>query len=200
MLPFYLQLLETEGEKQKFERLYERYRRLMHWIAVRILQDEHLAEDAVHEAFLRILQNFDGIDEILSSETRNFVAIVVRNTSLNLKKKQKREDEKLVKDVFSEEERQGQGDRLQTVIENLSYGFDETADAVCRQEIIDAVLSMPDTLKEILMLYGVTANICIIFPEMFHMMCSKKWQIASDNSQKKRKPSKMIPPASGDSI
>ena len=47
MLPFYLQLLETEGEKQKFERLYERYRRLMHWIAVRILQDEHLAEDAV---------------------------------------------------------------------------------------------------------------------------------------------------------
>ena len=134
MLPFYLQLLETEGEKQKFERLYERYRRLMHWIAVRILQDEHLAEDAVHEAFLRILQNFDGIDEILSPKTRNFVVIVVRNTSLNLRKKQKREDEKLVKDVFSEEERQGQGDQLQTVIENLSYGFDETADAVCSQE------------------------------------------------------------------
>ena len=130
MLPFYLQLLETEGEKQKFERLYERYRRLMHWIAVGILQDEHLAEDAVHEAFLRILQNFDGIDEILSPKTRNFVVIVVRNTSLNLRKKQKREDENLVKDVFSEEERQGQGDRLQTVIENLSYGFDETADAV----------------------------------------------------------------------
>lgn len=126
----------------------------MHWIAVRILQDEHLAEDAVHEAFLRILQNFDGIDEILSPKTRNFVVIVVRNTSLNLRKKQKREDEKLVKDVFSEEERQGQGDQLQTVIENLSYGFDETADAVCRQEIIDAVLSMPDTLKEILMMYG----------------------------------------------
>ena len=154
MLPFYLQLLETEGEKQKFERLYERYRRLMHWIAVGILQDEHLAEDAVHEAFLRILQNFDGIDEILSPKTRNFVVIVVRNTSLNLRKKQKREDETLVKDVFSEEERQGQGDQLQTVIENLSYGFDETADAVCRQEIIDAVLSMPDTLKEILMMYG----------------------------------------------
>ena len=112
MLPFYLQLLETEGEKQKFERLYERYRRLMHWIAVRILQDEHLAEDAVHEAFLRILQNFDGIDEILSPKTRNFVVIVVRNTSLNLRKKQKREDENLVKDVFSEEERQGQGDQL----------------------------------------------------------------------------------------
>ena len=107
MLLFYLQLLETEGEKQKFERLYERYRRLMHWIAVRILQDEHLAEDAVHEAFLRILQNFDGIDEILSPKTRNFVVIVVRNTSLNLRKKQKREDENLVKDVFSEEERQG---------------------------------------------------------------------------------------------
>ena len=168
VLPFYLQLLETEGEKQKFERLYERYRRLMHWIAVRILQDEHLAEDAVHEAFLRILQNFDGIDEILSPKTRNFVVIVVRNTSLNLRKKQKREDENLVKDVFSEEERQGQGDQLQTVIENLSYGFDETADAVCRQEIIDAVLSMPDTLKEILprhLAWKSSAMIRTMYPE-----------------------------------
>lgn len=109
MLPFYLQLLETEGEKQKFERLYERYRRLMHWIAVGILQDEHLAEDAVHEAFLRILQNFDGIDEILSPKTRNFVVIVVRNASLNLKKKQKREDEKLVKDVFRKKNGRNRG-------------------------------------------------------------------------------------------
>ena len=57
MLQFYLQLLETEEELQKFTQLYETYRKLMHWTAEGILHDEHLAEDAVHEAFLRIIQS-----------------------------------------------------------------------------------------------------------------------------------------------
>ena len=31
---------------------------------------------------------------------------------------------------------------------------DETADKICRKEIIDEILSLPDTMKEILFLYG----------------------------------------------
>ena len=33
MLQFYLQLLETAEELQKFTQLYETYRKLMHWTA-----------------------------------------------------------------------------------------------------------------------------------------------------------------------
>ncbi len=51
MLPIYLALLETEEEKQKFGLIYEKYRKLMHWVAKGILNDDRLAEDAVHEAF-----------------------------------------------------------------------------------------------------------------------------------------------------
>ena len=72
--------------------------------------------------FFKILT---ALMKILSPKTRNFVVIVVRNTSLNLKKKQKREDEKLVKDVFSEEERQEQGDRLQRARNALAKRIEE---------------------------------------------------------------------------
>ena len=63
MLQLYLQLLDTEEEKQGFELLYETYRKLMHWVANNILHDEKLAEDAVHEAFLRIIKNFHKIND-----------------------------------------------------------------------------------------------------------------------------------------
>ena len=63
----------------------------MHWTAEGILHDEHLAEDAVHEAFLRIIQNFHQIEEILSPKTRSFVVIIVRNAALNMQKKRKRD-------------------------------------------------------------------------------------------------------------
>ena len=51
MLQLYLQLLNTCSEQEKFKQLYETYHRLMHWEALRVLQDRHLAEDAVQESF-----------------------------------------------------------------------------------------------------------------------------------------------------
>ena len=136
MLQLYLQLLDTEEEKQGFELLYETYRKLMHWVANNILRDEKLAEDAVHEAFLRIIKNFNKINEILCPETRSFVVIIVRNIALNMREQKKPEDE------FHE------------VKEDISFGFDETADEICRQEIINVIMSLSDALKEVLMLYG----------------------------------------------
>ena len=136
MLQLYLQLLDTEEEKQGFELLYKTYRKLMHWVANNILRDEKLAEDAVHEAFLRIIKNFNKINEILCPETRSFVVIIVRNIALNMREQKKPEDE------FHE------------VKEDISFGFDETADEICRQEIINVIMSLSDALKEVLMLYG----------------------------------------------
>ena len=103
MLQFYLQLLETEEELQKFTQLYETYRKLMHWTAEGILHDEHLAEDAVHEAFLRIIQNFHQIREIPCPKTRSFVVIIVRNVALNMQKKRKREEKGVFKELLPKE-------------------------------------------------------------------------------------------------
>lgn len=75
MIQLYLQLLDTQTEQEKFEQLYYQYKRLMYWIANHILGDSHLAEDAVHEAFLKIIKNFHKIGEIHCPRTKNFVVI-----------------------------------------------------------------------------------------------------------------------------
>ena len=56
MLLFLLAMLETTEEKQKFAELYEANRDRMFSVAKGILRDNHLAEDAVQQAFLRLIR------------------------------------------------------------------------------------------------------------------------------------------------
>lgn len=58
MLVYYLQMLDTPEEKIRFEQIYLKYRGLMYHVANGILHDRQDAEDAVHNAFLRIIKKF----------------------------------------------------------------------------------------------------------------------------------------------
>lgn len=64
MIALYLSLIDSDESKDKFEELYLKYRRQMKIIAFKILGDEGLAEDAVHNAFLKIISAFDKFNEI----------------------------------------------------------------------------------------------------------------------------------------
>jgi RNA polymerase sigma-70 factor (ECF subfamily) len=90
MLPIYLSMLDGDDEKSKFESLYLTYRKLMFHVANGILNDEGLAEDAVHQAFLKILENFDKVGEISCHKTRSYVVIIVRNAAINMYNRRKR--------------------------------------------------------------------------------------------------------------
>ena len=48
----YLQIIETDEDKSKFEQIYETYRGLMFHTAFKVLTHEQDAEDAVHHAFV----------------------------------------------------------------------------------------------------------------------------------------------------
>ena len=52
----YLQMLETPEEKSKFEQIYLEYRNLMFYVSKGILHNQQDAEDAVQEAFLKIIK------------------------------------------------------------------------------------------------------------------------------------------------
>ena len=52
----YLTMIEAEEDRHRFLSLYRRYKKLMLYIAHDILHDPHDAEDAVHEAFLRLAE------------------------------------------------------------------------------------------------------------------------------------------------
>jgi RNA polymerase sigma-70 factor (ECF subfamily) len=90
MLPIYLAMLDGEEDKNKFELLYVTYIKLMFYVANRILNDERLAEDAVHQTFLKILENFDKVGEISCHKTKSYIVIMVRNTAINLYNQRKR--------------------------------------------------------------------------------------------------------------
>ena len=56
MLPIYLAMLVGDNKNSKFESLYFTYRKLMFHVTNGRLNDESFAEDAVHQAFLKILK------------------------------------------------------------------------------------------------------------------------------------------------
>lgn len=90
MLMLYLAAVETPEEKSKFERLYHRYRNLIFYIARHILADDFLAEDAVHETFLRILKNLDKINDADCHKTKAFIVIVAENIAIDIYRRHKR--------------------------------------------------------------------------------------------------------------
>lgn len=80
----YLQMIESEADKSKFEQLYLKYRSQMLRVAMSILHNEQDAEDAVHQAFLAILNNLEKISDVDCLETRSYIVIIVERKSIDL--------------------------------------------------------------------------------------------------------------------
>ena len=74
----YLQTIETEEDKSKFEDIYREYRGLMYYVAYKRLHHEQDAEDAVHYAFMKIAENIKIIDPV-SPKTKQLVVTIVDN-------------------------------------------------------------------------------------------------------------------------
>lgn len=91
MLVYYLQLIETPENRSKFDRLYHAYQGLMFHIAKGILRNDQDAEDAVHEAFLKIAKNILKISDAVCPKTRFYIVQVVESTSIDLWRKKQRE-------------------------------------------------------------------------------------------------------------
>ena len=75
----YLQMIESEEDKSKFEAIYNKYRYLMFSVANRVLNNQYDAEDAVHQAFLSIIDNLNKVREVDCPETRSYVVIITEN-------------------------------------------------------------------------------------------------------------------------
>lgn len=88
----YLAIIDSEKDKSKFEEIYIRYKKLMFYVANQILEDESLSEDAVHNSFLKIIDNLSKIDDVKSIKTKGFVVIIAKRTSINIYNRRKREE------------------------------------------------------------------------------------------------------------
>jgi len=80
----YLQLIETEEDRSKFEKLYQTYKGLMYSTAYQILEHEQDAEDAVHHAFLKIAENITKVGEAVSGETKSYVMTILERRAIDV--------------------------------------------------------------------------------------------------------------------
>lgn len=91
MLATLLLLIDSEEDQRKFEELYHQYKQLMFYVARDYFHKESAIEDAVQEAFIRIIKNFSKIGEINCPQTKHFIVIVIRSTCIDLLRTGKRE-------------------------------------------------------------------------------------------------------------
>ena len=73
-------------------------------LAESILKDYHLAEDAVQETILKLLDNLHMIDSFESDRTKNLVFTFTKNMAINERKKQKRRFREVLPDVLMDED------------------------------------------------------------------------------------------------
>ena len=85
----YLQIIETEEDKSKFEEIYTQYRHLLYYLANRRLRNPQDAEDAVHQVFVKIAENIGAV-EPPGPRTRRLVVVMAENAVTDLLRKRAR--------------------------------------------------------------------------------------------------------------
>ena len=86
----YLAVIEGPGQKAKFETVYHQYKGLMYYAAFRILNNASDAEDAVHDAFVKIAENMEKISDPVCPKTQSYVVTIVENKAIDLYRRKQR--------------------------------------------------------------------------------------------------------------
>ena len=98
----YLMMIDSPEDQSKFEKVYLTYRGLMYHTAYSILNNEEDAEDAVHNAFVKIAENIAKISEPVCPKTQVYVVTIVENKAIDLyRANQRRYKVKYVDEIAS---------------------------------------------------------------------------------------------------
>ena len=136
---FLMMLIDSEEERSKFEIIYKTYRNLMFHIARRILGNEADAEDAVQEAFLRIIENFENFSDAKCLKTKHSCVIIVKRIAIDMLRRrsirEKEVDPDIIEDLFEDPEA---AECMEAVAENA--------------DLAAALSSLPERYREAVLL------------------------------------------------
>ena len=82
-------------QRSFIERCYELYEQKMFRVALSVLHDEKLAEDAVQDAFLQLIKHKVHFEKADSDDCKRYIITVIKNASINIYNK-KRNENKIV--------------------------------------------------------------------------------------------------------
>ena len=87
-MPFFLLLIEDASRREEYSAAYYKYRQHLFAVARIILKDDEMAEDAVQNAFLSLIEK-DSLPDAAPEKLKAFLTSVVRNKAIDLLRKRK---------------------------------------------------------------------------------------------------------------
>jgi len=91
VVSYYVSLLETDGERERFVRLYHANYQRMSRLAAQMLGPGPKAEDVVHDTFLKLIQKYYELREWSDDRIGAWLMVVLKNTALDVLRKEHRE-------------------------------------------------------------------------------------------------------------
>ena len=89
----YLAIIDSPEDQSKFEIVYNTYKSLMFYVADKILHNEQDAEDAVHNAFIKIAENIQKVGEPICPKTKSYVVTIVESKAIDIYRANQRRKE-----------------------------------------------------------------------------------------------------------
>ena len=89
LLTIYLSMLDTEQERKKMTDLYEEHKYALLHYAMTIIRNQDMAEDAVHNTFISIIEKKEKYLNLDCRDFRRSAVIIVRNKCIDILRKQK---------------------------------------------------------------------------------------------------------------
>lgn len=128
--------IDKPENKRIFVILYEKYRYIMQKIAMDVLHDPYLAEDAVHNAFIKLARHMSDVGEADSISTKRYLITITKNAAIDVYRKKNMQ---MKKEIYIDELGEG----------NLPVSYMETdAD----NNVLDILKNLPVKYRDIFLL------------------------------------------------
>lgn len=89
MLPLFILAIENDDDRQFVADIYTRYRPALYRKAQKVLHDNDRAEEAVHEAMLKVIRYLDRVREVPQDELLPYLITIVQAASITIYNKSK---------------------------------------------------------------------------------------------------------------
>lgn len=80
----YLNVIDGDQNRTKFENVYNKNKNLMFHVAYSILNNEADSEDAVHTSFMRLAENFENYNQKSIDELCSLCITIVKHISIDI--------------------------------------------------------------------------------------------------------------------
>lgn len=83
MIPVCILAIECESDREFMTGLYENYHRLMYSQIIKIVRDDFVAEDLLHDVLVKLIDKIDELREKPRDKLVNYIISSCKNRSLN---------------------------------------------------------------------------------------------------------------------